>query len=159
MAGKVNPVPEGTHTVTPHMVVRNAAHAIDFYKKAFGAEEIMRMPSPDGKSLMHAEIRIGDSPVYLCDEFPDWGSVGPQTLGGSPVTIHLYVANADQVIDRAVKAGAELTMPPMDQFWGDRYGKIKDPFGHTWGVATHIEDVSPEECAKRAASAFGGCGQ
>lgn len=155
----VKPIPEGFTSVTPHLIIKDAAKAIDFYKKAFGAEEICRMPGPDGKTVMHAEIKIGNSHVMLADEFPEYGCVGPQTLKGSSVTIHLYVNDADKVYNQAVAAGAKSTMPPTDMFWGDRYGKLEDPFGHNWSVATHIEDVSPEECAKRAAKAFaGGCG-
>ena len=151
----VNPIPEGFHSVTPHLVIKGAAEAIDFYKKAFGAEEVCRMPGPGGV-VMHAEIRIGDSTVMLADEFPDFGSVGPKTIGGSPVTVHLYVKDADAFYDKAVAAGAKATMPLADQFWGDRYGKLEDPFGHQWGIATHIEDLTPEEIEKRAAAAFGG---
>ena len=155
-------IPEGFHTVTPHLVIRNAAEAIDFYKRAFGAEELERMSGPDGRSIMHARLRIGDSILMVCDEFPQFGVRGPQSLGGSPVTINLYVENADTVYQRAVAAGAQATMPLKDQFWGDRYGKLKDPYGHEWAVATHIEDVSAEECMRRAAAAFGGgagCGE
>ncbi len=151
----VKPIPEGFHTVTPHLIIKGAAEAIDFYKKAFGAEEVCRMPGPGGV-VMHAEIRIGDSTVMLADEFPDFGSVGPKTIGGSPVTVHLYVKDADAFYDKAVAAGAKATMPLADQFWGDRYGKLEDPFGHQWGIATHIEDLTPEEIEKRAAAAFGG---
>ncbi len=156
----VNPIPEGFTSVTPHLIIKDAGKAIDFYKKAFGAEELFRMPGPDGKTVMHAEIKIGNSHVMLADEFPDYGCVGPQTLKGSPVTIHLYVENADASYKRAVDAGAKATMPLTDMFWGDRYGKIEDPFGHHWSIATHIEDVAPEECARRSAEAFagGGCG-
>lgn len=157
MAQKVNPIPAGFHTITPHLVVRNAAQAIAFYKKAFGAEEVMRMPGPDGQSVMHAELKIGDSCVMICDEAPDWGALSPQSLNGSPVTIHLYVPDADAVYQRAVSAGARATMPLSDMFWGDRYGKLVDPYGHHWSVATHVEDVSPEACAKRAASEM--CGK
>ncbi len=148
MAGKVQPVPEGFHTVTPHLVIRGAANAIEFYQKAFGAEEIARMPGPDGKSIMHAEIKIGNSVVMVCDEFGEQCK-GPQTLGGSPVALHLYVQDAKAAYDRAVKAGAKATMPLQDMFWGDRYGRLTDPYGHEWSIAQHIEDVSPEECARR----------
>jgi uncharacterized glyoxalase superfamily protein PhnB len=151
---KVNPIPEGFHTVTPHLVVKGGVKALEFYKKAFGAEEISRMASPDGK-LMHAEIRIGDSPIMVADEFPDWGSVGPQSIGGSPVVIHLYVKDVDAFFDRAVKAGAKATMPVEDQFWGDRYGKLEDPFGHRWSVGSRIEIVSDEEIMERAKKAMG----
>jgi uncharacterized glyoxalase superfamily protein PhnB len=144
---KVKAIPEGMHSVTPHLICAGAANAIEFYKKAFGAEEGGRMPGPDGK-LMHAMIRIGGSPVMLVDEMPEWGALGPKTLKGSPVTIHLYVENADAVFERAIKAGAKAVMPIADQFWGDRYGKLEDPFGHHWSVATHVRDVSPEEMQK-----------
>jgi PhnB protein len=141
---KVNPVPEDMHSVTPHLVCAGAAEAIEFYKKAFGAVEAARVPGPGGK-LMHAMIRIGDSAVMLVDEMPEWGALGPKSLNGSPVTIHLYVENADASFERAVKAGAKVTMPLADQFWGDRYGKLVDPFGHHWSIATHVRDVSMEE--------------
>jgi uncharacterized glyoxalase superfamily protein PhnB len=134
--------------------VRGAAQAIEFYKKAFGAEELTRMPSPDGRTVMHAELQIGDSILFLADEFPEMGARSPKALGGSPVTIHLYVADVDAVFNRAIQAGATAQMPPTDMFWGDRYGKLTDPFGHVWSVATHTEDVPPEEMAKRAQAAF-----
>jgi len=152
------PVPEGFYTVTPHLICKGAGQAIDFYKKAFGAEELMRMPGPDGKSVMHAEFKIGNSHIMIADEFPDYGCFGPETLKGSPVTIHLYVNDVDSVFNQAVKAGATVKMPITDMFWGDRYGKLQDPFGHHWSIATHKEDVSPQECAKRAAAQFGGGG-
>jgi uncharacterized glyoxalase superfamily protein PhnB len=132
------------HSVTPHLVCAGAAAAIEFYKKAFGAVELTRMPGQQGK-LMHASIRIGDSAVMLVDESPEWGMLGPKSLKGSPVTIHLYVEDADAFVARAVKAGAKVTMPVDDMFWGDRYGKIEDPFGHHWSVGTHVRDVSNEE--------------
>jgi PhnB protein len=141
---KTPPIPHGMHSVTPHLVCAGAAQAIEFYKKAFGATEVARLPGPQGK-IMHAMLRIGDSPVMLADEMPDWGSLGPKSLKGSPVTIHLYVADADEFVERAAKAGAKVTMPVEEQFWGDRYGKIEDPFGHHWSVATHVRDVSAEE--------------
>ncbi len=141
---KVKPIPEGMHTVTPHLICDGAAQAIEFYKKAFGAVEVMRLPGPDGK-LMHAQIRIGDSAVMLVDEFPEMKSVGPKTLKNSPVVIHLYVEDVDALVKQAVAAGAEVTMPPADMFWGDRYGQLRDPFGHQWSVATHLRDLSPEE--------------
>jgi uncharacterized glyoxalase superfamily protein PhnB len=137
-------VPEGFHTVTPHLVCAGAAQAIEFYKKAFGAVEEMRLPGADGK-LMHAMLRIGDSAVMLADEMPEWGSLGPKALKGSPVTIHLNVDDADAFARRAAAAGAKITMPVADMFWGDRYGKLEDPFGHQWSVGTHVRDVSPEE--------------
>jgi uncharacterized glyoxalase superfamily protein PhnB len=131
-------------TVTPHLVCAGAVDAIEFYKKAFGAVETARLPGPQGK-LMHAMIRIGDSAVMLVDEFPEMGSLSPKSLKGSPVTIHLYVENVDAIVERAVKAGAKITMPVADMFWGDRYGQLVDPFGHHWSVGTHIRDVSMEE--------------
>ena len=136
--------PEGMHSVTPHLICAGAAKAIEFYKDAFGAVEQARLPGPDGR-LMHAAIRIGDSTVMLVDEMPEWGALGPKSLKGSPVTIHLYVDDADAFVARAVKAGAKLTMPVADQFWGDRYGKLEDPFGHHWSVAHPVREVSMEE--------------
>lgn len=153
MALHVKRIPEGFHTITPHMIVRNAAQAIDFYKKAFGAEELYRSPSPDGKTLMHAALRIGNSNLFLCDEFPQMGAKAPPTLGGTPVTMTLYVEDADKAFNQAVKAGAEVVMPLKDQFWGDRYGVLKDPYGHSWSIASHIEDVPTAELQKRAAKA------
>ena len=141
---RVKPVPEGMHSVTPHLVCAGAADAIEFYKKAFGAVELTRMPGPQGK-LMHAMIRIGDSAIMLVDESPEWGMLGPKSLKGSPVTIHLYVDDADAFVARAVKAGAKVTMPVSDMFWGDRYGKLEDPFGHHWSVGTHVRAVSAQE--------------
>jgi uncharacterized glyoxalase superfamily protein PhnB len=132
------------HTVTPHLVCAGAADAIEFYKKAFGAVEGGRLPGPNGR-LMHAMIRIGESVVMLVDEMPEWGALGPKALKGSPVTIHLYVEDVDAVVKRAVDAGAKVTMPVADQFWGDRYGKLEDPFGHHWSVATHLRELSAEE--------------
>jgi PhnB protein len=137
-------IPQNMHSVTPHLVCAGAAEAIEFYKKAFGAVESARLPGPDGR-LMHAAVRIGDSTVMLAEESPEWGSLGPKSLKGSPVTIHLYVEDADKFVERAVKAGAKVTMPVSEQFWGDRYGKIEDPFGHQWSIATHVRDVSREE--------------
>ena len=140
-------IPQGMHSVTPHLVCAGAAKAIEFYKQAFGAVEQARLPGPDGR-LMHASVKIGDSQVMLVDEMPEWGALGPKSLKGSPVTIHLYVDDVDAVVERAVKAGAKVTMPVADQFWGDRYGKLEDPFGHHWSVATHVRDVSMEEAQK-----------
>ena len=151
---QAKPVPEGMHTVTPHLVCAGAADAIEFYKKAFNAVEVGRLPGPQGK-LMHAMLRIGDSGVMLVDEFPECGSLGPKSLKGSPVTIHLYVDNVDAVVKRAVAAGAKVTMPVEDMFWGDRYGRLEDPFGHHWSVATHLRDVSPDEM-KQAMTATAG---
>jgi uncharacterized glyoxalase superfamily protein PhnB len=159
MAGKVRRVPEGYHTVTPHLVVRGAAQAIEFYKKAFGAKELRRSPGPDGKSIMHAEMQIGDSRVFLNDEFPAMGALSPQGLNGTPVTIHLYVEDADTLYSQAVKAGAQATMPLADQFWGDRYGMVTDPFGHHWSIASHIKDLTPEQMQKAAAAAFASMGK
>jgi uncharacterized glyoxalase superfamily protein PhnB len=136
--------PEGMHSVTPHLVCAGAAKAIEFYKEAFGAVEQARLPGPDGR-LMHAAIRIGDSTVMLADEMPEWGALGPKSLKGSPLTLHLYVDDADAFVARAVKAGAKVTMPVAEQFWGDRYGKIEDPFGHQWSVAHRVCEVSMEE--------------
>jgi PhnB protein len=141
---KAKPIPEGMHSVTPQLVCAGAAAAIEFYKKAFGATEVGRVAGPDSK-IMHAMLRIGDSGVMLVDEMPQWGALGPKSLKGSPVTIHLYVPDVDAFVSRAVDAGAKVTMPVADQFWGDRYGKIEDPFGHQWSVATHVRDVAPEE--------------
>ncbi len=151
----VKPIPEGFHTATPHLVVSDAAAAIEFYQKAFGAEEVSRMPGPEGK-IMHAAIRIGDSPVMLNDEFPDMGTVGPKAIGGTAVTIHLYVKDADAVWDSATKAGAKVVVPIDDMFWGDRYGVIEDPFGHRWSIATHTQDLTPEQVMDGAQKAFGG---
>ena len=143
----VKPIPEGMHTVTPHLVCAGAAEAIEFYQKAFGATELSRVPGENGK-LMHASVRIGDSVVMLNEEMPEWGAFGPKSLKGSAVTIHLYVENADAVFEQAVAAGAKITMPLDDMFWGDRYGKVEDPFGHQWSIGTHVRDVSPEEMQK-----------
>lgn len=144
---KVNAIPEGMHSVTPHLVCAGAAAAIDFYKQAFGASELARLPAPDGK-LMHGAVRIEGSVVMLVDENPAWGALGPKALKGTPVTIHLYVPDVDAFVARAVKAGAKVTMPIDDMFWGDRYGIIEDPFGHHWSIATHVRDVKPEELAE-----------
>ncbi len=153
MAESTRAIPEGFHTVTPHLVVDGAADAIAFYRQAFGAEEILRMPMPDGSGkLMHAQIRIGDSFVMLTDAMQGCSS-GP-LADGSPVVIHLYVPDADATIDQAVAAGATVTMPAGDAFWGDRYGQVLDPFGHKWSVATHIADLTPEQIAAGAAAAF-----
>ena len=141
---KVKPIPDGMHSVTPHLICAGAARAIEFYKQAFGAVEEARLPGPNGK-LMHAMIRIGDSPVMLVDEMPEWCALGPRALKGSSVTIHLYVEDADAVFARAVKAGARVVMPLDDAFWGDRYGKVEDPFGHHWSIGTHQREVSIEE--------------
>jgi PhnB protein len=145
----VKPIPPGYHTVTPYLTVKGAGQAIEFYKRAFGAQEVERMAGPDGKSVMHAELKIGDSIVMLSDEFPQMGTRSPQTLGGSSGYLFLYVSDVDAAFKRAVDAGAKATMPPADMFWGDRFAKVSDPFGHEWGMATHKEDLSPEEIRKR----------
>lgn len=153
---RVTPIPKGMERVTPHLVVDGASKAIDFYKKAFDAKELGRAPAPDGNKIMHAEIKIGQSHIYLCDDFPEFGGSArnPKALGGSSVTIHQYVKNVDRVVEQAVKAGATVKMPPMDAFWGDRYGVVTDPFGHDWSFATHIKDVKPSEMAKAAEAMF-----
>lgn len=153
MSITTKPIPDGYHTATPYLIITDAAKAIEFYKEAFGATECMRLPTPDGK-LMHAEIMIGDSPIMLCDECPEWHALSPQTIGGTAVSIVLYVADVDAVVNRAVAAGATLLMPVADQFWGDRMGTVADPFGHKWSVATHTEDVTPEEIGARAKALF-----
>lgn len=145
---QVKPVPEGIRTVTPHLVCADAAGAIDFYKKAFNAVELARLHTPEGL-VMHAMIRVGDSMIMLVDEFPDQGMLGPKALKGSPITLHLYVEDTDAFVARAIQAGATVTMPPADMFWGDRYARLVDPFGHSWSVGTHVRDVSAEEM-KRA---------
>jgi uncharacterized glyoxalase superfamily protein PhnB len=151
-------IPKGYQSISPHLVVRDAGKAIEFYKQVFGATELLRMPGPDGK-IMHAEIRIGNSVVFLCEEFPKMNVLSPLSLNGSGVTVHLYTENADAVVDRATKAGATVTMPLADMFWGDRYGKLQDPFGHQWSVASHQWDLTPEEMSKAAAEAMkNGCG-
>jgi PhnB protein len=152
MTSKPKPVPDGYHTATPYLIVNGAAQAIEFYKKAFGATELMRMAQPGGK-IGHAEIKIGDSPIMLADESPDVGARSPQSIGGSPVSIMLYVEDVDRIFSQAVAAGAKVKRPVADQFYGDRTGGIEDPFGHLWYIATHKEDVSPEEMRKRAAAA------
>ena len=141
---KVNPIPKDMHTVTPHLICAGATAAIEFYQKAFNAVELLRIPGQNGR-LMHACIRIGDSNVMLVDEMPEWGALSPKSLKGSPVTIHLFVKDVDAFVAQAVSAGAVVKMPVADMFWGDRYGKIEDPFGHAWSVATHIRDMTPEE--------------
>ena len=153
MAGQVQPVPSGYHTVTPYLTLSDAASAIDFYKKAFGATERFRMDRPDGK-IGHAEIQIGDSIVMLADESPRSDSRSPQSLGGTTAGIFLYVENVDAVFDAAVKAGAKVHQPLTNMFWGDRFGGLTDPFGHSWALATHIEDVAPEEMEKRMQAAM-----
>jgi len=147
----VKPVPDGYHTITPHLVVRDAAKAIDFYAKAFGTKERYRIPGPGGV-VMHAELSLLDSIIMLGEEAPQMGALSPQTIGGSPVSLLIYVKDVDASFARAGEAGCTVQMPPADMFWGDRYGKLADPFGHRWALATHKEDVSPEEMARRMAA-------
>jgi PhnB protein len=147
------PIPEGYRTVTPYLVLDDAASAIDFYKTAFGAKERMRMEAPGGK-IGHAEIEIGDSMVMISDSFPQSTTKSPRELGGTTAGVFLYVEDVDAVTQKAVDAGATVTMEVADQFWGDRFGSITDPFGHSWSIATHVEDVSPEEMAERAKEAM-----
>jgi len=151
MAGKVKPIPENYHRVTPYLVVDGAAEAIDFYSRIFGATELMRMPAP-GNKIGHAEIKVGDSVVMLADAVAGMGHKSPKTLGGSPVSLLLYVEDTDTTVKRAVENGAKLSRPVEDQFYGDRMGTVEDPFGHVWHVATHVEDVSPEEMKRRMES-------
>jgi uncharacterized glyoxalase superfamily protein PhnB len=140
----VKAVPEGYHTLTPSLTIRDAARAIEFYKQAFGAVEKGVAKGPDGK-VMHAELRIGDSLIMLADEFPEFGSLSPQTIGGSGSGLHIYVEDVDTAFDRAIGAGGVVEMPVAEMFWGDRFGKLVDPFGHKWSIATHVRDMSPEE--------------
>jgi PhnB protein len=153
MAKPVKPIPDGYTAVTPYLTISGAAAAIDFYKKAFNAEESYRLNSPEGK-VAHAEIRIGGAVIMLHDEMPEWKALSPKTIGDSASSLMLYVKDADAVVKRAVDAGAKLTMEVADQFYGDRCGGITDPFGHKWSIATHIEDLSPEEINQRAAKMF-----
>ena len=149
------PIPDGYHTATPYLIIGGAGDAIEFYKKAFGATELFRFPTPDGK-IGHAEIKIGDSPIMLADEFAEMGYKGPQSLGGSPVSIMIYVTDVDSIFNQAVAAGATVKEAVSDKFYGDRLGTVTDPFGHVWHVSTHKEDVSLEEMEKRAKAAHGG---
>ena len=151
---KARAVPQGYHTVTPYLTVRNAAAAIDFYRRAFRAEELMRMPGPGGHGIMHAEIKIGDSVIFLSDESPAAGSRSPESVGAATGSLHVYVESVDAAFKRAVDAGARVRMPVADMFWGDRYGKLVDPFGHELGLATHREDLTPAEIGKRAQTFF-----
>jgi PhnB protein len=157
MASSVKPIPEGYHSITPYLVTNNAADAIEYYKKAFGATELFRMPAPGGK-IGHAELKIGDSPIMLADEYPDMGYFGPAKYGGTPVSLMIYVEDVDTVYPRAIAAGGQEVKALQNQFYGDRSGTLKDPFGFIWTVATHVEDVSPEEMDKRAKAAHGGGG-
>jgi PhnB protein len=151
----VKAIPAGHHTASPYLAIKNAAEALEFYKKAFGANEIYKLMMPDGR-LGHAEMRVGDSIIMMADEFPEYGGKAPQTLGGSPVSIYLYVEDVDAFFKKALAAGAKERKPVMDQFYGDRSGQLEDPFGHLWWVATHKEDVAPEEIQKRAEAMFAG---
>ena len=151
----VNPIPQGYHSVTPYLIIEGAGEAIEFYKKAFGAKELFRFPGPDG-TVGHAEIKIGDSPIMLADAYPAMGYNGPKSLGGSPVSLMIYVENVDTVFNQAVEAGATVKEAVSDKFYGDRIGSLIDPFGHVWHVSTHKEDVSMEEMEKRAKTAGAG---
>ena len=147
-------VPDGYHTVTPALIVKNGSEAIEFYKRAFGAEEVMRVLGPDGKSIMHAEIRVGNSRIMLGDEAPSMGCLAPVTLGGPGGSLYVYVADVDTAFKQAVAAGAKVLMPVADMFYGDRLGQVEDPSGHRWGLATHVEDLAPEEMARRQREFF-----
>jgi PhnB protein len=151
MTAGVKPIPEGYHSVTPYLILSGAGEAIAFYEKALGAEEIMRLADPSG-TVHHAEIRIGDSRIMLADEHPEIGALSPKTVGGSPVSIHLYVEDVDRAVERAVAAGAKLVRPVADQFYGDRVGGIEDPFGYRWFIATHTEGLTIDEIRRRAAA-------
>jgi uncharacterized glyoxalase superfamily protein PhnB len=144
MSNPVKPIPDGMHAITPHLIVHDAAAAIEFYQRAFGAEETFRLPAPNGK-LAHAALRIGDSTLMLVDEFPEMGAKSPKVLGGSPVTIHLSVADAHAAMKRAEAAGATVRMPVTDMFWGALYGVLEDPFGHSWSIATQVRELTPEQ--------------
>lgn len=152
---KVSPIPSGMAAVTPHLVCRNANEAMEFYKRAFGAVEYARLPGPQGK-LMHGLLNIGGSCIMLVDEFPGQGTTSPQSLGGSPVCIHLYVPDADTTFAQAVAAGAQAVAPVTEMFWGDRYGRLVDPYGHQWSVATHVRDLTPEQVIAAMPSPEGG---
>jgi PhnB protein len=152
MPDKVKAIPDGFHTITPHITVRDAKRAIEFYKQAFGAEVINLSPGPGGK-VIHASLKIGDSILMLNDEFPEWGILSPPA-GSSGVTLHMYLENVDAAFERVVSAGATVKMPVMDQFWGSRYGQVTDPFGHVWSLATHIRDVSEDEMQQAQEKAF-----
>jgi PhnB protein len=155
MAEPVKRVPEGLHTVTPHLTVRDGSKLIEFYTHAFGARELRRSVAPDGKSILHAELQIGDSRIFLNDEFPEMGARSPLAINGTPVHIHLYVEDVDSLFQRAVSAGAQVVMPLADQFWGDRYGVVEDPSGHRWAIASHIRDTTPEQLKQATSSVFG----
>ncbi|RPI29213.1 MAG: VOC family protein [Acidobacteria bacterium] len=153
MKKNTRPVPEGLNTVTPYLTVRNCAQALEFYKKAFGAKELGRMPFPDGR-IAHSDIQIGNSRLFLCDEFPEMGNKSPETLGGTPINLLVYVDNVDSAFKIATQAGAAPVEQPKDMFWGDRWATVRDPYGHTWNIATHVEDLTPEEMQKRGAEFF-----
>ena len=148
MVENVKPIPDGFRTLTPYLIVKDAAGAIEFYKKAFAAQEIYRDHGPDGKSIIHAELKIGDSIIMLNDEFPDWHILSPKSFGGTAVTIHMFVEDAEKVFNKAITSGAKVVMPLIDAFWGDKYGQIEDPFGHKWSIATHKKDMTREEIRK-----------
>ncbi|MBG0802452.1 VOC family protein [Methylocystis sp. H4A] len=159
MNANVEKNPSCMRSITPHLICAGASDAIEFYKKAFGAEEMMRLPGPNGR-LMHGSVRIGDSMVMLVDEVPEWGTLGPKALKGSPVTIHLMVDDVDAIFAQAVAAGATVKMPVADMFWGDRYGLVVDPFGHVWSIATHMRDLTPEEILEAGREAMAkGCAE
>jgi PhnB protein len=155
MKNGVQPIPAGYHTATPYLIIKDAARAIEFYQQAFGATEVFRMAQPDGR-IGHAEIKIGDSHIMLADEHPEINARSPQTLGGSPVSIMLYVEDVDAQVKQAVAAGAKLLRPVQDQFYGDRTGGVEDPFGYAWYIATHVENVTSDEMKRRAAAQHGG---
>jgi len=154
MPATVSPVPEGFHTLTPYIVVKDAPAAVEFYKAAFGAEVRRVHYTPDGQTVTHADLRIGDSMFMLCGEFPAWGVLSPLTLGNTPVTLHVYVPDPDALFKRAVAAGATVKMPLADQFWGDRYGQLTDPFGHVWSIAARIAEPTEEEIKRASEAAF-----
>ena len=155
MPHPVKAIPDGYHTVTPVLTVRNGVKAVEFYKRAFGAREVFRMDGPDGK-LMHAELKIGDSTIMLGEENPQWGCQSPESLKGTPVSLYLYVPDADAAFAQATAAGAKALKPVDDMFWGDRQGEVTDPFGHRWSLATHKEDLTPEQISQRAQEFFAG---
>ena len=154
MSSNVNPIPDGFHTITPSLIVKDAAKAIEFYKEALGAEEIMRLTSPDGAMVVHSELKIGNSIIFVTDEFPEMNSNSPKTLGGTPVSLYMYVEDADAAHAKATAAGAESLMPVEEMFWGDRFGLVADPFGHTWGFSTHVKELTPEEITKASNDFF-----
>jgi PhnB protein len=155
MTGNAKAIPDGYHTLTPQLIVRGAMQAIEFYQRAFGATLISASPDGPGGKITHATLKMGDSILMLSDEFPEWKCLGPESIGGTPVTIHVYVENVDEVFQRAVNEGASVAMPLQDQFWGDRYGQVVDPFGHRWSLATHVENLTREEIAQRSVAIFG----